>query len=390
MRVTKPALELATERAGRIAAEEANRLKDQFIAALSHELRAPVAAMLLWEKVLRDSTVTDALREQAIEAIHHSAIAQSRLVGDLLDVSRAISGKLYIDLRPVDLECVLGEALGAIAPAALAKNIAIARRGPRAAADILADDVRLRQVFDNLLSNAVKFSEPGGAVAVVVTSGERSIAIEITDDGRGIAPEFLPLLFEPFSQIDDLRVRGSGGLGLGLSITRQLIALHGGTIEATSPGLGCGSSFVVRFPIAGERRESPTTGARPPARLDQVHVLIVDDDPRVRDALALLLVRAGAVVETAASAAQARDQVSRHMPQVIVCDIAMPVEDGYSFIRRLRETGCFVPAVAVTAHARDVDVKHAVAAGFDAHFAKPIDVERLVTQLGTLVETAVS
>ncbi len=390
--MTNPALDLATERAGRLAAEEASRLKDQFIAALSHELRAPIATMLLWEKVLRDTTVSGALHDQAIEAIHHSAMAQSRLVGDLLDVSRAISGKLYLDLRPVDLERVLSEALAAIVPAAVSKNIVIARRGPSVSVAVEADDVRLRQVLDNLLSNAVKFSEPGGTVVVAVTSDERSIAIEISDDGRGIAAEFLPRLFEPFSQIDDLRVRGSGGLGLGLSITRQLIALHGGTIVATSPGLARGSSFVVQLPI-GEPQgegESPAAAVAPSQRLDQVHVLIVDDDPRIRDALALLLGRAGAVVETAASAAEAREQVTRHVPQAIVCDIAMAEEDGYTFIRRLRETGCFVPAIAVTAHARDVDAKHAVAAGFDAHFAKPLDVERLITHLGSLVGRALA
>jgi len=383
--VTRLERELALERAARAAAEDASRLKDQFIAALSHELRAPIAAMLLWEKVLRDDTANRALHAQALDAIHSSAVAQSRLVGDLLDVSRAISGKLYVDLRPIDIERVVDEALAAIAPAARLKRIELSRRGAPVAIDVRADDARLHQVLDNLLSNAVKFTEAGGRVAVAVTSDERSIAIEILDSGCGIAPEFLPRLFDPFSQTDDSLSRESGGLGLGLAISKQLIALHHGTIAATSDGLGKGASFVIRLPIA-EQRQKPAIEhpARVP-KLDRIRVLVVDDDHRVCDALALLLERAGAVVETAASAETAREQITRHVPEALVCDIAMPGEDGYNFIRRLRETGCWIPAIAITAHARESDAQHAVAAGFDVHLAKPIDFERLVRNIDTLV-----
>jgi hypothetical protein len=378
---------LARERAARGAAEQASRHKDQFLASLSHELRTPLTTMLLWEQVLRDETATAALRAQALEAIHQSALAQSRMVGDLLDVSRAINGKLRVDLRPLDIKRVLREALEAIAPAALAKQITLDRRGPPVVAEVQGDDTRLRQVLDNLLANAVKFTEPGGRITVAVACQDRSIAIDITDTGRGIAPELLPRVFEPFSQLDDSLPRGDSGLGLGLAIAKQLVALHGGELTAASAGPGHGATFTVKLPLAADRERagSPSIEHARRPMLDRLRVLVVDDDQRVRDALALLLERAGAVVETAESAAAARERVALRAPEALVCDIAMPGEDGNSFIRDLRASGRDIPAIALTAYAMESDVEKALAAGFDLHVAKPVDIEHLVAEIGELV-----
>jgi signal transduction histidine kinase/ActR/RegA family two-component response regulator len=377
---------LARERAARAEVEQTSRLKDQFLAAVSHELRAPLTTMLLWERVLRDETAGVALHAQALDAIHQSALFQSRLVDDLLDVSRAVSGKLHVDLRPLDIETVLRSALEAIAPAALAKQIVLDRRGARVAVEVDADEARLRQVLGNLLANAVKFTDPGGRITVVVTRQERTIAIGVEDSGRGIAPDFLPHVFEPFSQIEDSLAGENHGLGMGLAIAKQIVALHCGELTAASAGPGRGSTFTLRLPIADERRARPSPGdpARKPM-LAHIRVLVVDDEPRVRDALALLLERAGAVVDTAESAETARIRIKLQAPEALVCDIAMPGEDGNSFIRDLRASGRDLPAIALTAHAMESDVERALAAGFDLHVAKPIDFERLVESIGALV-----
>jgi signal transduction histidine kinase/ActR/RegA family two-component response regulator len=379
---------LARERAARADAERASRLKDQFLAVVSHELRAPLTTMLLWEKVLRE-TADVAMRAQALDAIHESALSQSRLVDDLLDVSRGICGKLHVGLRPLDIERVLREALEAIAPAALAKQIALARRGAPIAAEVQGDAARLRQVLDNLLTNAVKFTEPGGRIAVAVGRQDRSIVIDVEDSGRGLAPESLPRLFEPFSQFDESLMCVNGGLGLGLAIAKQLVALHHGELTAASPGPGRGATFTLRLPIAEAGYGASSAGGIARRRtLDRVRVLIIDDDRRVRDALTLLLDRIGAVVDTAESAESARAQIALRVPDALVCDIAMPDEDGNSFIRRLRASGSSeepIPAIALTAHAMEADVERAIAAGFDLHLAKPIDFERLVESIGELL-----
>ncbi|MGE5185739.1 MAG: ATP-binding protein [Acidobacteriota bacterium] len=378
--------ELASrERAARADAEQANRLKDQFLAAVSHELRAPLTTLLLWEKVLRDDASDAALRRRALDAIHQSAMLQSRLVADLLDVSRAISGKLYIDLRPVDITFVLGEALQAFAPVAAEKQLVLDTHIEPPIGLVQADMVRIRQVLDNLLSNAIKFTDPGGRVDVSLRRLERSIEIEIADTGRGIAEELLPGLFQPFYQGDDALTRTHGGLGLGLAIAHQLVTLHHGTLSARSAGRGRGATFTVTLPASAARRSStPPTGLRPQS-LDGVRVLLVDDDPRVRDALALLLRRAGATVDTAGSADDARARFAAAPPMILLCDIAMPREDGYELIRKLRADGVTTPAIALTALARASDARDALDAGFDEHIAKPVDFERLVSCIAALL-----
>ena len=388
------------ERAARTDAERANRLKDQFLAAVSHELRTPLTTMMLWEKVLRDASVHDELRTRALDVIHQSAMAQSRLVGDLLDVSRAISGKLFIDLRSVDLAHLLSAAIDEIRPAAETKRVSVERAFEIELPEVIGDASRLRQVFDNLLSNALKFTPAGGRVMVAARREGSSMVVTIRDTGRGIAPEFLPRLFEPFSQTDDALTRAEGGLGLGLTIAHQLVVLHDGTLSAASEGPDRGATFTVSLPLTTQRTAGPLPvgPAKGPA-LHGVNVLVIDDDARVRDALALLLGRAGATVETADSAATARTIRTRFPAHVLLCDIAMPGEDGYHFVTKLRASevstkevsfggGYRTPAIALTAHATPADVRRALAAGFDLHVAKPIDMDLLVASICDLVSPA--
>ncbi|HET9991585.1 MAG TPA: ATP-binding protein, partial [Kofleriaceae bacterium] len=379
--------QLAEAQAARTDAEQASALKDQFLAAVSHELRAPLTTILLWEKILRTSAADGLLHVQAIDAIHQSALVQGRLVDDLLDVSRAISGKLHVDLDPIDVEAVIASALGAIAPSALAKQITLERRGPPVSELVLGDPERIRQILGNLLANAVKFSEPLGRVSIAVASEHDQVAIAVEDTGRGIAPEFVQHLFIPFSQSEEAVTSGAGGLGLGLAIAKQLAVLHGGGISARSAGLGQGATFTLTLPCVGRR----TAAAKPPPRrasLPRVHVLVVDDDWRVREALALLLERAGAIVETAESAAIARAKMAAQMPAVLVSDIAMPGENGYQFLQQLRAGGCAVPAIALTAHATRSDIERARAAGYEIHLAKPVDFDKLVARIDELANVA--
>ena len=375
---------VALERAARADAEQANHLKDQFLAAVSHELRTPLTTMVLWEAILRDEAADGTLRARALEAIRQCVLVQSRLVGDLLDISRAKSGKLYVDLRTVDIEHLVGEALETIVPLALAKQIALDRRGTLDGGEVHGDAVRLRQVLDNLLTNAVKFTERGGRVTVTVSRRGRSIVIEVEDTGCGIVPELLPRLFEPFTQSHDASTHSDGGLGLGLAIAKRLVELHGGTLVASSQGTGRGATLTVALPAAVVPGVTPVVVRRTPA-LQRMRVLVIDDDQRVREALGVLLDRAGAEVETADSAEMGRARIARRAPEAVVCDIAMPGEDGYAFIARLRSSGCDVVAIALTAHATEADVGRALAAGFDRHLAKPIDFERLVANIDELV-----
>jgi CheY-like chemotaxis protein/anti-sigma regulatory factor (Ser/Thr protein kinase) len=254
------------------------------------------------------------------------------------------------------------------------------------AGEVLGDGARLRQVLDNLLTNAVKFTAPGGRVTVGVAREARSIVITVDDSGRGIAPESLARLFEPFTQTDVSPTRANDGLGLGLAIAKQIVALHHGELTAASAGPGRGTTFTLRLPLTGARRAvSPAAGVAYPPTLEAIRVLIVDDDRRVRSALALLLQRLGAVIDTAESAPAARAQIEAHAPDIILCDIAMPGEDGHRLIRGLRASGSQIPAIALTAYAMESDAESARASGFDLHVAKPIDFERMVVTIAALV-----
>jgi CheY-like chemotaxis protein/two-component sensor histidine kinase len=356
-----------------------------FLAAVAHELRAPLTTLLLWEKVLRDDRIDQDLRKRALDAIHQSAMQQARLIGDLLDVSRAISGKLHVDMRPVDLPRIVDEAVEAISLALAAKQLTLAARLDPSTGLVVGDAVRLRQVIDNLLLNALKFTEPGGNVDVALYAGSRTVVLEVTDTGCGIAPELLPGLFEPFRQAENALTRRHGGLGLGLAISRLLVTLHDGTIDAESPGPGRGARFTVRLPVNTAARSGTPPHGTGPRTLQRIRVLVVDDDPRVCEALGLLLRRAGAVVATATSAREGRARASELSPQIFLCDVAMPEEDGFAFLRTLRATGDTTPAIAFTAHATAADVAEAREAGFELHITKPIDFERLVAGIRELL-----
>lgn len=379
-----------TDHAARVNAELSNQLKDRFFATVSHELRAPLTTMLLWEKVLRDETADADMRRNALDAIHQSAMTQSRLVGDLLDVTRASRGKLHVDLRPLDLARVVQAVVDETHPAMVAKSIQLELALGAGAMLIEGDSVRLHQVLDNLLRNALKFTDPGGRVRVALHRSESDVTLEVTDTGRGISKEFLPGVFEPFSQLEDSLTRFEGGLGLGLTIARELVLLHHGEIDVSSPGLGKGTTFTVRLPALKARRPSAPPPRSRSSALVGLRLLVVDDDPRVRAALRVLLARAGATVEIAASAEDARELLGRESFDAMICDVAMPGEDGYAFMRALRSSGCSTPALALTAYATAADAHTARDAGFDVHISKPVDLDHLVTSVQSAVEARVT
>jgi nitrogen-specific signal transduction histidine kinase/CheY-like chemotaxis protein len=387
------AAELANERALRARAEESSRIKDEFLATLSHELRTPLNAITGWAHILQSGSLPAAEQARAVETILRNAKLQATLIEDLLDVSRIISGKLRLELSPLDLEKVVEAAIDAAIPSANAKNVSITRELSFGAAQILGDAVRLEQVVWNLLSNAIKFCEAGGHVVLRGTRSDSHLRLEIQDDGRGIAATFLPLLFERFRQADHPLVRARGsGLGLGLAIVRYLVEAHRGEVEASSPGEGLGATFSVSLPLAMEQQvleaKQPESQPQQSRLLGGAYVLVVDDDPDARDLLSILFAREGAEVGLAASAREARRLIRVRHPDVIVCDIGMPEQDGHSFMRMLRaageEAGSFIPALALTGHAGPEDSRAALLAGFQMHVSKPLDPPRLLESVAKL------
>ncbi|HEY8079561.1 MAG TPA: ATP-binding protein, partial [Labilithrix sp.] len=367
-------------------AESANRLKDEFLATVSHELRTPLNAILGWASMLRSGRLDEATQQRAIATIERNARAQARLVDDVLDVSRITSGKLTIKSEPVDVARVLELTLDVVRPAALAKEITIEVKiasGLR----VRADADRLQQIYWNVLANAVKFTPRGGRIVVVAAQKEKAVVVSVKDSGPGIAREFLPHLFEPFRQADGSTTRAHGGLGLGLSIARRLVLLHGGDIAAESDGPGHGATFVIALPATGDELPNPTTTGRHLAasRLLGVDVLVVDDEPDARELAAMVLVDEGASVRTAGSAREAIERVSEKTPGVLVCDVGMPEEDGLMFLPRARAAaGVSFPAVAYTAYADAESAEAVRRAGFDAHVAKPVDPDQLVAAVARL------
>jgi signal transduction histidine kinase/ActR/RegA family two-component response regulator len=376
----------------------ANRLKDEFLATLSHELRTPLNAVLGWTRVLRTGRLEETAQSKALEAIERNARVQALLIEDLLDMSRIASGKPRLQFRRVDLAAIVDAAVEVIRPAALAKRLVLNVEIVARPAITRGDSGRLQQVVWNLLSNAIKFTPADGEVSVRLDF-ENGYRISVRDTGAGIDPAFLPLVFEPFRQADGTTTREHGGLGLGLAIAKQLVELHGGTIEVHSPGRGLGATLEVCLPsvVAEPRAEDahdPFLDALPAMHmnvrlLDGLHVLVVDDEEDARELLATTLMQYGAAVRTAASAANAWTEIERHPPDVVLSDIGMPDEDGYALVRRLRarsgSRGAGIPAVAITAYASDQDRLAAQAAGYQAHVAKPFEpseVARLVAALG--------
>ena len=375
----------------------ANRLKDEFLATLSHELRTPLGAVLGWTRVLRTTGAEGATRERALEAIERNARAQARLIEDLLEISRIVSGKLSMQVRPVDLAEIVDAAVEVVRPAAAAKQIALTTEVVVRPAMTSGDPDRLQQIVWNLISNAVKFTEPGGSARIRLTRN-RGYRIVVTDTGEGIDPRFLPHVFDAFRQADGTTTREHGGLGLGLAIARELVELHGGTIKARSDGVGRGSTFQVDLPsvVSASRAatEAPAsdeghgTPAIDPDLLHDLRILVVDDEADARDLIEMALSQYGAIVTTADSAAAALAEIDRGVPDVLLSDVGMPREDGYDLIRRLRsrplERGGGIPAIAVTAYASAKDRESALASGYEAHVAKPFEPEALAQTVASL------
>jgi len=382
-------------------AREANRLKEEFLSTLSHELRTPLSAMLSWLWMLRRNALEPVAAMRAIEAVDRNARAQARLVDDLLDVSRIVTGKLQLDCRPLELGPVVEAAIDSLAAAAEARAITLVRHIDPAAGRVLGDAGRLQQVIWNLLSNAIKFTPREGRVEVQVCRNGSNVEARVSDTGQGIAPGFLPFVFERFRQADASSTRASGGLGLGLAIVHQLVELHGGSVEASSAGEGQGASFVVRLPVATRPEPLPTVSSAAPAEdlpgadgkclLDGVRVLMVEDEVDARDALSAIISQAGATVAAVGTAREALSKLTTWRPDVLVCDIGLPAEDGYALIGKVRaldaDRGGAVPAVALTAYAQANDRARVLAAGFQAHVAKPCEPDQLLRVLARSVRS---
>ena len=380
-------------------AEEANRLKDEFLATVSHELRTPLNAILGWASVLLKRNQDPGVGK-AVEIIHRNALVQGKIIEDILDTSRIITGKLRLELKSTDLNAIVLDAMEVLRPSLTAKDLTLSLAQATAPCTLVADPERLQQVVWNVLSNAVKFSEPGGTIHVSSERAGSLLTLTVRDAGRGIAPEFLPFVFDRFKQADGSTTRRVGGLGLGLAIVRHLVDLHGGHVEATSPGLGLGATFRITLPVRAVVREigSPEAGLDPappqisaPLRagaLAGTRVVVVDDESDARELLATVLSEAGAQVETAPSAAAGFEALKRFRPHVLVSDIGMPTEDGYSFMQRVkalpRAEGGDVPGLALTAYTRTQDRERALAAGFSSHLGKPVDADSLVREVCTL------
>ena len=376
--------------------EHANRLKDEFLATLSHELRTPLNAVLGWTRVLRATGHTEPSQERALETIERNARAQARLIEDLLEVSRIVSGKLRIQPRPVDLAGIVDRAVDVVQTAASAKRIAFTTEILARPAVTSGDPDRLQQVIWNVVANAVKFTPAGGAVAVRLTAQD-GFLIEVRDTGIGIESRFLPHVFEAFRQADGSVSREHGGLGLGLAIARQIVELHGGTIKVRSEGQGLGSTFQIHLPsiVSATAGSSPVPGPsaeKAPPRIDPrllagIDVLAVDDQEDARVLLEVTLSAYGATVRTADNAQAAFDAIVDHVPDILVSDLGMPHEDGFQLIRRVRQReaagGDVIPAIAVTAYASAHDRDLAIASGYQAHVAKPFEPEELVRLVAT-------
>jgi signal transduction histidine kinase len=388
---------LESEQRARANAEAVNRLKDEFLATLSHELRTPLNAILGWSHLLNSRRGDPGMVERAIGVIRNNAMSQSQLIEDILDVSRIIGGKLRLKMGPVPLQEVLAAALDSVSPAAQAKAIEIVRNIDDLE-PITGDYDRLQQVVWNLLSNAVKFTPREGRVTVTLTRKEDDVVLQVQDTGIGIAPHFLPHVFDRFSQADGSATRRHGGLGLGMAIVRHLIELHGGTVRVHSEGEGQGTTFTIELPTHLEATVEDDAPATPVAEagdepatiqhLDGVSVMVVDDDQDSRSFMCQLLQSHGASVVAVESTSEALGRLTQLRPCVLISDIGMPGEDGYALIRRVRELsdgdGGGVPAIALTAYARPEDQRAALVAGYQRHLSKPVAVSHLVATIAEL------
>jgi signal transduction histidine kinase/CheY-like chemotaxis protein len=389
---------LDRERSARAEAEHANRMKDEFLATLSHELRTPLSAITGWTQLLQEGvTGSDELGE-GLAVIDRNAQVQTRLIEELLDMSRISAGKLRMEVQTLNLADVVEAAWETVRPAAEAKRLRLTKAIESDPIVLRGDAGRLQQVVWNLLANAIKFTPRDGEIAVSLGCLPSMAELQVRDNGCGISADFLPHIFDRFRQADSSTTRSHGGLGLGLTIARHLVELHGGSIVAHSPGEGQGTTVIVRLPLPailpeGEEATAPDRGSVPrPRPLQGLHVLVVDDEPDARQVLRRLLERAGATVRLAGGAAEALDLMAEERPSILISDIGMPGEDGYALLRRVRqlppEQGGLAPAVALTAFARSEDRVRTLASGFQAYLSKPVTSAELLATLEQLASTA--
>ncbi|MFN2453147.1 MAG: ATP-binding protein [Pyrinomonadaceae bacterium] len=384
-------------------AEDANRMKDEFLATLSHELRTPLTSILGWARMLGDGQLDEANTARALETIQRNAKAQSQLIEDILDVSRVITGKLRLDVQPVDLASLIESSIDAVLPAAEAKGIRLQRVLDSGASMVSGDPARLQQIIWNLLSNAIKFTPRGGRVQVKLERINSHVEIVVADDGQGLSPDVLPFIFERFRQADSTTTRTHGGLGLGLAIVRHLVEMHGGTVEVESLGEGHGATFTVKLPLVAVRspdvrrasdaeRVHPTTSNGShfdcPPELDGLRLLVVDDEEDTRTLLRIVLEKCGAAVTTASSAQEAIAALKEIRPDVLISDLGMPEEDGYALIKKVRALseadGGNTPSAALTAYARVEDRMKVLRSGFQIHIPKPVEPAELVAVVANL------
>jgi PAS domain S-box-containing protein len=389
------------------AAEAATLAKDEFLAMVSHELRTPLTAILGWARMLQTGRLDEKMAARALDAVERNAESQNQLIGDLLDFSRIISGRIRLEVGRVEPAAIVEAAVDVVSPAADAKGIKLQTILDTKAGPVSGDPERLQQVLWNLLSNAVKFTPKGGRVQVRLARVNSSVEIEVSDTGQGISAEFLPYVFDRFRQADNTTTRRQGGLGLGMAITKHLVELHGGTIRAESPGEGRGTTFTLRLPVmivhkaeqlptAAEVRRTPAGDEQSrqadASKLEGVHVLVVDDERDARELLTAILTQSGATVTAAAGASDAIDKLSSAKPDLLVSDIEMSDEDGYSLIRKVRAAEEArgrrrIPAIALTAHARSSDRLRALSEGYQMHIPKPVEPAELVLAIANLTDT---
>jgi signal transduction histidine kinase/CheY-like chemotaxis protein len=372
------------------SAEKANHLKDQFLAVLSHELRSPLNPILGWAKLMLSRELDRTTTERALEAIERNARLQAQMIDDLLDVSRILRDKLVLDLAPAHLIPIIEGALETVHSTAGAKDIHIQTQLDNAPLQVLADSNRLKQVIWNLLSNAVKFTPQGGKITVQLDYVDSLAQLQVADTGKGIAADFLPQVFDHFRQADSTTTRVFGGLGLGLAIAKQIVDMHGGTIQATSPGEGQGATFIVRLPLTAHQLRPVQTNNlfTTDEELKNIHVLVVEDDADNRQMIAFTLKLYGATVTTVSSALAAIDTLSQCKPDVLLSDIGMSEMDGYMLmqqIRRVTQTSN-IPAIALTAYVSEADQQQAFAAGFQEHLPKPMEPAKLVSTILKVVK----
>jgi signal transduction histidine kinase/ActR/RegA family two-component response regulator len=399
-------LALVGEQMARAEAETANRMKDEFLATVSHEIRTPLNAIIGWSHLLRTGRLDEATAARAVETIDRNAKSQAQLIEDILDVSRMITGKLRLNNEPVDIASVINAAIDSVQLAIDSKDLKLEVTLDPSARHTLGDASRLQQVVWNLLANAIKFTPSGGRIEVKVERAGRNLQIRVSDTGQGIVADFLPFIFDRFRQADGTTTREHGGLGLGLAIVRHLVELHGGTIKAGSAGEGKGATFIINLPLAPQdttrrrniignrqaKEASQGTVTSLPS-LDDVKVLLVDDDPDTLQILSVMLAESKAGVQTAASVSEALEILEWYQPDVLVSDLAMPGEDGYSLIGKIRALRggkvTQVPAVALTSYVRVEDRARALSAGFNMFVPKPVEPEELITAIANLVEAIV-